>query len=181
MAKIPQKFIDDLLDRVDLVDVIDRRVKLRKTGKNFSACCPFHDEKTPSFSVNPDKQFFYCFGCGAGGNALGFLMDYERLEFPQAVESLAQTVGLEVPKEEGRPGEVSRQDTQRPLLEQLEQATRFYELSLRKHPDAKRAISYLKERGLSGEIAKTFRIGFAPPGWDNLLSALAATENSSSI
>ena len=176
MAKIPQKFIDDLLDRVDLVDVIDRRVKLRKTGKNFSACCPFHDEKTPSFSVNPDKQFFYCFGCGAGGNALGFLMDYERLEFPQAVESLAQTVGLEVPKEEGRPGEVSRQDTQRPLLEQLEQATRFYELSLRKHPDAKRAGGYLKERGLSGEIAKTFRIGFAPPGWDNLLSALAATE-----
>ena len=176
MAKIPQRFIDDLLDRVDIVEVIDRRVKLRKTGKNFSACCPFHDEKTPSFSVNPDKQFFYCFGCGAGGNALGFLMDYGRLEFPQAVESLAQTAGLEVPKEESRPGEASRQDTQRPLFEQLEQATRFYEHSLRKHPDAKRAVKYLKSRGLSGEIAKLFRVGFAPPGWDNLIAAAGNSE-----
>jgi len=176
VAKIPQRFIDDLLDRVDIVEVIDRRVKLRKTGKNFSACCPFHDEKTPSFSVNPDKQFFYCFGCGAGGNALGFLMDYERLEFPQAVESLAQTAGLEVPKEESRPGEASRQDTQRPLFEQLEQATRFYEHSLRKHPDAKRAVKYLKSRGLSGEIAKLFRVGFAPPGWDNLIAAAGNSE-----
>jgi DNA primase len=176
VAKIPQRFIDDLLDRVDIVEVIDRRVKLRKTGKNFSACCPFHDEKTPSFSVNPDKQFFYCFGCGAGGNALGFLMDYERLEFPQAVESLAQTAGLEVPKEEGRPGEASRQDTQRPLFDQLEQATRFYEHSLRKHPDAKRAVKYLKSRGLSGEIAKAFRVGFAPPGWDNLIVAVGNSE-----
>ena len=176
MAKIPQRFIDDLLDRVDIVEVIDRRVKLRKTGKNFSACCPFHDEKTPSFSVNPDKQFFYCFGCGAGGNALGFLMDYERLEFPQAVESLAQTAGLEVPKEESGPGEASRQDTQRPLFDQLEQATRFYEHSLRKHPDAKRAVKYLKSRGLSGEIAKAFRVGFAPPGWDNLIVAVGNSE-----
>ena len=169
MARIPQKFIDDLLDRVDIVEVIDRRVKLKKTGKNFSACCPFHDEKTPSFSVNPGKQFYYCFGCGAGGNALGFLMDYERLEFPEAVESLAQTVGLQVPKEELRPGQTPPQDTNRPILEQLEQATRFYEHSLRKHPEAKRAVAYLKGRGLSGEIARAFRVGFAPPGWDNLL------------
>ena len=169
MARIPQKFIDDLLDRVDIVEVIDRRVKLKKTGKNFSACCPFHDEKTPSFSVNPGKQFYYCFGCGAGGNALGFLMDYERLEFPEAVESLAQTVGLQVPKEELRPGQAPPQDTNRPILEQLEQATRFYEHSLRKHPEAKRAVAYLKGRGLSGEIARAFRVGFAPPGWDNLL------------
>ena len=169
MARIPQKFIDDLLDRVDIVEVIDRRVKLKKTGKNFSACCPFHDEKTPSFSVNPGKQFYYCFGCGAGGNALGFLMDYERLEFPEAVESLAQTVGLQVPKEELRPGQTPPQDTNRPILEQLEQAARFYEHSLRKHPEAKRAVAYLKGRGLSGEIARAFRVGFAPPGWDNLL------------
>jgi DNA primase len=169
VARIPQKFIDDLLDRVDIVEVIDRRVKLKKTGKNFSACCPFHDEKTPSFSVNPGKQFYYCFGCGAGGNALGFLMDYERLEFPEAVESLAQTVGLQVPKEELRPGQTPPQDTNRPILEQLEQATRFYEHSLRKHPEAKRAVAYLKGRGLSGEIARAFRVGFAPPGWDNLL------------
>ena len=169
MARIPQKFIDDLLDRVDIVEVIDRRVKLKKTGKNFSACCPFHDEKTPSFSVNPGKQFYYCFGCGAGGNALGFLMDYERLEFPEAVESLAQSAGLEVPREESKPGQAPQQDSNRPILDQLEQATRFYEHSLRKHPDARRAITYLKERGLSGEIAKAFRVGFAPPGWDNLL------------
>ena len=164
MARIPQKFIDDLLDRVDIVEVIDRRVKLKKTGKNFSACCPFHDEKTPSFSVNPGKQFYYCFGCGAGGNALGFLMDYERLEFPEAVESLAQTVGLQVPKEELRPGQTPPQDTNRPILEQLEQAARFYEHSLRKHSEAKRAVAYLKGRGLSGEIARAFRVGFAPPG-----------------
>ena len=96
---IPQHFIDELLDRVDIVEVIDKRVNLKKTGKNFSACCPFHDEKTPSFSVNPDKQFFYCFGCGAGGNSIGFIMDYEKLDFPSAVETLASYVGLEVPRE----------------------------------------------------------------------------------
>ncbi|MEM9315100.1 MAG: CHC2 zinc finger domain-containing protein, partial [Pseudomonadota bacterium] len=88
-GRIPQTFIDDLLDRTDIVDVIDRRVKLKKTGKNYSARCPFHDEKTPSFSVNPEKQFYYCFGCGAGGNAIGFVMDYENIDFPQAVENLA--------------------------------------------------------------------------------------------
>ncbi len=176
MARIPQKFIDDLLDRIDIVDVVDRRVKLRKTGKNFSACCPFHDEKTPSFSVNPEKQFYYCFGCGAGGNALGFIMDYERMDFPEAVESLAHTVGLEVPKEETKPGEKPQQDSNRPLFDQLEQAARFYEHALRKHPDAKRAVTYLKKRGLTGEIAKAFRIGFAPPGWDNLMKAAGQNE-----
>ena len=96
MARLPQAFLDDLLDRLDIVEVIDRRVKLKKAGKNYSACCPFHDEKTPSFSVNPERQFYYCFGCGAGGNAIGFVMDYERLDFREAVEGLAQTVGLEV-------------------------------------------------------------------------------------
>ena len=94
MARLPQAFLDDLLDRLDIVEVIDRRVKLKKAGKNYSACCPFHDEKTPSFSVNPERQFYYCFGCGAGGNAIGFVMDYERLDFREAVEGLAQTVGL---------------------------------------------------------------------------------------
>ncbi|MDA0630519.1 MAG: DNA primase [Proteobacteria bacterium] len=176
MARIPEKFIDDLLDRVDIVEVIDRRVKLRKSGKNFSACCPFHDEKTPSFSVNPEKQFFYCFGCGAGGNAIGFVMDYERMEFPEAIESLAQTCGLEVPREEAKPGEKPAQDSNRPLLEQLEQAARFYEHGLRHHEQASRAVAYLKSRGLSGEIARQFRIGFAPPGWDNLLTTLGSQE-----
>ena len=147
-------------------------MKLRKSGKNFSACCPFHDEKTPSFSVNPEKQFYYCFGCGAGGNAIGFVMDYERMEFPEAVEALAQTCGLEVPREEVKPGEKPAQDSNRPLLEQLEQAARFYEHGLRHHEQASRAVTYLKGRGLTGEIAKQFRIGFAPPGWDNLLTTL---------
>ena len=172
MARIPQKFIDDLLDRLDIVEIIDRRVKLKKTGKNFSACCPFHDEKTPSFSVNPEKQFFYCFGCGAGGNAIGFVMDYERLDFPEAVENLAQSAGLEVPREETRPGERSPTDTNKPLLEILEHAAQFFEYSLRHHPEAQRAVAYLKQRGLSGEIAKRYRLGYAPPGWDNLLKAL---------
>ncbi len=98
-GKIPQTFIDDLLDRLDIVDVIDRRVKLKKSGRNYTACCPFHEEKTPSFSVSQEKQFYYCFGCGAGGNAIGFLMEYDRLGFPQAVETLADSIGLEVPRE----------------------------------------------------------------------------------
>ena len=108
VARLPQAFLDDLLDRLDIVEVIDRRVKLKKAGKNYSACCPFHDEKTPSFSVNPERQFYYCFGCGAGGNALGFVMDYERLDFREAVEALAQSVGLEVPKDDPRGGREPR-------------------------------------------------------------------------
>ena len=103
-GRIPQAFLDDLLDRVDIVEVIDRRVKLRKTGKNYSARCPFHDEKTPSFSVTPDKQFSYCFGCGAGGNALTFVMVYEIVVFPQAVVSRASSAGMEVPREPARGG-----------------------------------------------------------------------------
>ena len=176
---IPQTFLDDLLDRVDIVEVIDRRVKLKKTGKNYSARCPFHDEKTPSFSVNGEKQFYYCFGCGAGGNALGFVMDYENLDFPQAVETLAATVGLDVPREPGRGGAASEErfESHKPLYELLEKASLFYQQQLRKHPEAKRAVSYLKERGLTGLIAKQFDIGFAPPGWDNLLSALGDSED----
>ena len=182
MARIPQKFIDDLLDRVDIVEIIDRRVKLRKTGKNYAACCPFHDEKTPSFSVNPEKQFFYCFGCGVGGNALGFLMDFERIDFPEAVANLAQSAGLEVPKEESsNAGPGQYHDNHRPLYEQLEKAAIFYEQALRKHPEAPKAVSYLKNRGLTGQIAKAFRLGFAPPGWDNLLGALGMDENQQAL
>ncbi|EED34464.1 DNA primase [Luminiphilus syltensis NOR5-1B] len=176
-GRIPQKFLDDLLDRLDIVDVIDRRVKLRKTGKNYSACCPFHDEKTPSFSVNPEKQFFYCFGCGAGGNAIGFVMDYEKLDFPEAVENLAQSAGLEVPREEARPGSAANSaDSNKPLYESLEQSAQFYERSLRQHPAAGSAVDYLKSRGLTGEIAKAFRLGYAPPGWDNLIAACGQSE-----
>ena len=170
---IPQNFVDALLDRIDIVEVVDRRVKLKKTGKNYSALCPFHEEKTPSFSVNPEKQFYYCFGCGAGGNALGFIMDYENLGFPQAVESLAQMAGMEVPRERGS-GQ-ARHD-QRKLYALMEQAARFYQQQLRRHPQRAEAVNYLKGRGLTGQIAARFGLGYAPPGWDNLRKALGADE-----
>ncbi|WP_372764381.1 DNA primase [Litorivivens sp.] len=171
---IPQHFIDELLARIDIVEVIDRRVPLRKTGQNYSALCPFHDEKTPSFSVNPDKQFYYCFGCGAGGNAIGFLMEYERQDFPQAVDTLAMVAGLEVPKERTeKPEKVARRKDLHGLMEQ---AARFYQKQLKEHRDSQRAKDYLVKRGLSGEIAKAFQIGFAPPGWDNLMKALASDD-----
>ena len=175
MARLPQAFIDQVLDRTDIVDVVDRRVKLKKAGKNYSACCPFHQEKTPSFSVNPEKQFYYCFGCGAGGNALGFLMDYERMEFREAIESLAQAAGMEMPAEEA--DATPQIDHQKPLYESMEKATRLYESLLRKHPTRGRVVDYLKQRGLSGEIARDFRLGFAPEGWDNLMSTLSSEED----
>ena len=175
MARLPQAFIDQVLDRTDIVDVVDRRVKLKKAGKNYSACCPFHQEKTPSFSVNPEKQFYYCFGCGAGGNALGFLMDYERMEFREAIESLAQAAGMEMPAEEA--DAAPQIDHQKPLYESMEKATRLYESLLRKHPTRGRVVDYLKQRGLSGEIARDFRLGFAPEGWDNLMSTLSSEED----
>ncbi|KUJ82792.1 DNA primase [Microbulbifer flavimaris] len=174
-GKIPQHFIDDLLARADIVETIDSRVKLRKTGKNYSACCPFHDEKTPSFTVSPDKQFYYCFGCGANGNAIGFLMEYDRLPFPEAVEKLAAGMGLEVPREQLAPGQEKRQRESQSLYQLTEKAADFYRQQLRNHPSAGRAVAYLRQRGLSGEIARDFGIGLAPPGWDNLLNALADT------
>lgn len=171
---IPQSFIDDLLNRTDIVDVVSSRIQLKKTGKNLSACCPFHKEKSPSFTVSPDKQFYYCFGCGAGGNALGFVMDHDNLDFPQAVEELARAAGMEVPREEGRRGQKPRQPTDSPLYPLLEAASEFYRQALRTHATRKAAVEYLKGRGLSGEIARDFGLGFAPPGWDNLLKHLGA-------
>ncbi|MFK7975838.1 MAG: DNA primase [Halioglobus sp.] len=177
-GRIPQSFLDDLLDRVDIVDVVDRRVKLKKTGKNYSARCPFHDEKTPSFSVNPDKQFYYCFGCGAGGNALTFIMEYENLEFPQAVEGLANTMGMEIPREPDRSGntQTAPESSNKPLYALMEKVSAFYQLQLRQHPQAKRAVDYLKGRGLTGAVAKDYQLGYAPPGWDNLLNELGGSE-----
>ncbi|MCB1848273.1 MAG: DNA primase, partial [Halieaceae bacterium] len=172
-GRIPQAFLDDLLDRVDIVEVIDRRVKLRKSGKNYTARCPFHEEKTPSFSVNPDKQFYYCFGCGAGGNALGFLMDYENLDFPRAVESLASSAGMEVPREpSSTPHDPEREQGNKALYALMEDVARYYRGQLRTHPQAQRAVAYLKGRGLTGQIAREFDLGFAPPGWDKLMKAL---------
>ncbi|MEX6501854.1 DNA primase [Pseudomonas zhanjiangensis] len=170
---IPQSFIDDLLNRTDIVDVVASRIQLKKAGKNYTACCPFHKEKTPSFSVSPDKQFYYCFGCGAGGNALGFVMDHDQLDFPQAVEDLAKRAGMEVPREEGGRSSKPRQPTDSPLYPLLSAAAEFYRQALKSHPQRRAAVDYLKGRGLSGEIARDFGLGFAPPGWDNLLKHLA--------
>ncbi len=173
---IPQRFIDDMLDRLDIVDVVDSRVKLRKTGKNYSACCPFHDEKTPSFTVSPEKQFYYCFGCGASGNALGFVMDYERLSFPEAVESLARLSGLEVPREVQTEAQAKREQEKRSIYTLLEKADEFYQQQLRHHPSKHLAVNYLKNRGLDGKTAKIYGESFAPPGWDNLLKALGQND-----
>ena len=170
---IPQSFIDDLLNRTDIVDVVSSRVQMKKAGKNYTACCPFHKEKTPSFSVSPDKQFYYCFGCGAGGNALGFIMDHDNLDFPQAVEELAKAAGMEIPREEGGRSHKPRQPTDSPLYPLLTAAADFYRQALKSHPARKVAVEYLKGRGLTGEIARDFGLGFAPPGWDNLFKHLS--------
>ena len=171
-GKIPNHFIDDLLTRVDIVDVINRRVQLKKAGREYQACCPFHDEKTPSFTVSPQKQFYHCFGCGAHGSAIGFLMEYDNLGFVEAVEELADSLGIEVPREGGDEQGPDR----RPLYDLMEQASRFFQKQLRQHPRAPEAVDYLKSRGLTGEIAARFHIGYAPPGWDNLLSALGQNQ-----
>lgn len=168
---IPQSFIDDLLHRTDILEVVDKRVPLKKSGKNYQACCPFHNEKTPSFSVQPERQFYYCFGCGAGGNAIGFVMNFDHLDFPQAVETLARDAGVEVPREESK-AETRRQSEHAKLLDVLEQASKFYQFQLRHHAECKRPIEYLKTRGVSGEIARDFAIGYAPPGWDKLIEAI---------
>ncbi|WP_444997213.1 DNA primase [Aliikangiella sp. IMCC44359] len=164
-GRIPQSFINELLSRVDLVELIDRRVSLKKAGRNYSACCPFHNEKTPSFSVNPDKQFYYCFGCGASGNALTFLMEYEGQEFVVAIEDLAAQLGLEVPRE-AYSGEQKHQHHD--LFPLMAEVSKHYQQLLKTHPQAQKAINYLKNRGVSGEIAKLYGIGYAPDEWQNL-------------
>lgn len=168
-GRISQQFIDDLLARVDIVSLIDQRVRLKKAGKNYQACCPFHNEKSPSFTVSPDKQFYHCFGCGAHGNAIGFLMEYERFEFVEAVEELASLMGVEVQREESGHGgaRTAPQIAQsKSLYELMEQVNRFYQYQLRKNARSQEVIDYLKRRGLNGEIVKDFGIGYAPDEWD---------------
>lgn len=167
-GRIPQEFINSLIERADIVSVIGTRVELKRAGKSLKGLCPFHDEKTPSFNVNPDKQLYYCFGCGAGGTALTFLREYERLDFVEAVETLAGIMGVEVPRERGR--EPPR-DTG--LYDVLADADRTYRGWLRRHPTAHRATDYLKRRGLGGTVARDFGIGFAPEGWDGIKTALS--------
>ena len=178
-GRIPKGFIDELLVRADIVDVIDARVPLTKAGKDYKARCPFHDEKTPSFTVSSDKQFYHCFGCGAHGSAIGFLMAHDHMEFREAVEELAARVGLALP--EDAIGEDDAPEAGNELLGVLAEADRFYQRQLRHHPSAQRAVDYLKGRGVSGEIAKRYGIGFAPDGWDSLLSTLASNETQRTV
>lgn len=167
-GRIPRVFINDLLARTDIVDLIDARVKLKKQGKNFHACCPFHNEKTPSFTVNGEKQFYHCFGCGAHGNAIDFLMNYDRLEFVESIEELATQHGLEVPYEAGSgPSQLERHQRQS-LYQLMTGLAEFYQQALNQ-PQATAARAYLNQRGLSDEVIAHFAIGFAPPGWDNAL------------
>ena len=169
---IPPEFIDEVLSRVDIVEIIEPRVALKKTGQNYSGLCPFHNEKTPSFSVSQDKQFYYCFGCQASGSALKFLMEFDRMEFVSAVEMLAERVGLEVPRDRKQEStEATRR--RKTIYEILNQASEVFREELRSHSSRDRAVSYLKNRGLSGEIARDFSLGYAPPGWDNLYARLA--------
>ncbi|HHG3393683.1 DNA primase [Vibrio parahaemolyticus] len=169
---IPRSFIDDLLARLDIVDIIDARVKLKKKGKNYGACCPFHNEKTPSFSVSQEKQFYHCFGCGAHGNAIDFMMEFERLEFVEAIEELASYLGLDVPREQRsggsgqfKSGPQASSSEKRSLYDLMGSIAQFYRNQL-KQPSCKVAIEYLKDRGLSGEIVQKFGIGYVADEWD---------------
>jgi len=170
-GRIPQNFIDDLIARSDIVEVINTRVPLKRKGKEFSACCPFHNEKTPSFTVSENKQFFYCFGCHAKGNVIGFLMDYEHLSYIDAIESLAADAHVDVPHEDNGFSNQNKEDKQ-PYYKILEQASELFQQELK---TSARAIDYLKQRGLSGEIAKQFKIGYAPDGWNFLSGSLGKT------
>ena len=174
---IPEAFIQELLNRVDIVDVVDKSVPLKKAGANYSACCPFHNEKSPSFTVSPTKQFYHCFGCGAHGTAIGFLMEYAGLSFIEAIHDLAKNVGMIVPQETRDTNDASGRLSQKVVVglqESLQQAANYYKAELKKSP---RAIDYLKARGLSGQIAAKFQIGYAPAGWQNLQSIFPNYEN----
>ena len=170
-GRIPQTFIDELIARADIVELIGSRVPLKKAGREFKACCPFHDEKTPSFWVSPDKQFYHCFGCGAHGTALGFLMQHDQLPFPEAVEELADRVGLEVPHEGGAAAPRVQED----LSELLGRVAGFYQECLASN---ERAQAYLRGRGLDAAINERFRIGYAPDSWNEVLRRFGATDES---
>jgi DNA primase len=175
-GRIPQSFIDELIARADIVEVIDARVPLKKKGREYTACCPFHNEKTPSFTVSESKQFYHCFGCGAHGTAIGFLMEYEHLDFVDAIETLAAEYHIEVPREESADSGSQTRNEKQPLYDVLDQAANLYQQQLRQ---SDRAILYLKQRGLSGEIARRYKLGYAPDSWNFLLDKLG--NNSANI
>jgi|TARA_B110000908_G_scaffold85407_1_gene102025 DNA primase len=170
-GKIPQTFIDQVVQQTDIVDLINGYVELKAKGREYGACCPFHHEKSPSFTVSPDKQFYHCFGCGAHGTAIGFLIEHEGLEFIEAIEQLAARLSLEVPREEGHIETVNKSAQSYELLEQVNQ---FYQKQLRQHANA---IEYLKNRGINGEIAAAFDIGYAPEGFDTSSKAFPQATN----
>ena len=171
---IAPEFIDELLARTDIVEVVQSRVVLKKTGQNYTGLCPFHKEKSPSFSVSQDKQFYYCFGCQASGSALKFLMEFERLEFLAAIEMLAGNAGMQVPQTSSQ-GSPERNERRKSIYNILEQSAHFYQAQLKQNSHKAQAIDYLKARGVSGEIARDFGLGYAPPGWDNLYKDQAKT------
>ena len=173
---IPKNFIHDLLNRLDIVDVIERYVPLKKAGANYVACCPFHNEKSPSFTVSQNKQFYHCFGCGAHGTAIGFVMEHGGLGFVDAVEELARGAGVTVPREAPMPEQAQQHKVTPDLYEVMQSATRYYRDQLKLSSPA---IDYLKRRGLSGEVALRFGIGYAPQGWQNLGSVFANYQDSS--
>ena len=173
---IPKNFIHDLLNRLDIVDVIERYVPLKKAGANYVACCPFHNEKSPSFTVSQNKQFYHCFGCGAHGTAIGFVMEHGGLGFVDAVEELARSTGVTVPREAPEPEQAQQHKVTPDLYEVMQSATRYYRDQLKLSSPA---IDYLKRRGLSGEIALRFGIGYSPEGWQNLGSVFANYQDSS--
>lgn len=168
---IPREFIDEVLAYTDIVELIDTRVPLKRSGSNHMACCPFHGEKTPSFSVSQPKQFYHCFGCGASGDAIRFLMEYEHQSFVEAVEELAQMAGLQVPKI-AYTNEPQKQAPEQ--FELLDQVSNYYQYQLTHHPKSQQVQDYVKQRGLSPEVIKTFGLGFSPPGWDNVLNVIGA-------
>lgn len=170
---IPESFVQEILARIDIVELIDGYVPLKKAGANYAACCPFHNEKTPSFTVSPGKQFYHCFGCGAHGTAIGFLMEYQGIGFVDAVKDLAGRVGLSVPQDDLRSNAVGmsvQSGSQRCLAEAMALAMRYYRDQLKAAPQA---IAYLKRRGVSGEVAARFGIGYAPDGWQSLASVFS--------
>jgi DNA primase len=178
---IPRQFIDEILERTDIVELINARVPLKKAGKNHQACCPFHTEKSPSFTVSQDKQFYHCFGCGAHGNAISFIMEYDRLEFTEAIEELASHLGLTVPREQTAHSPAIQQKQQQAQqqkqldFELMEQIAQFYRQQLKRAPDSQVAIDYLKQRGLTGEIAKQYSIGYVSDQWDLVVSQFGKT------
>jgi len=179
-GRISRQFIDDLLARADIVELVDGRVPLKKAGKNYQACCPFHNEKSPSFTVSQDKQFYHCFGCGEHGNAISFLMEFDRLDFVDAIEELASHCGIEVVREENNatPAEQRRQQQvyqqKQDDYELMNQISRFFQQQLKTATDKETAVNYLKGRGLSGEVVKRFGIGYISDAWDGMMKVFSS-------